>query len=48
MRKMLGAYEGIDRLVKAFPTDDVVEGYKRAIDTKKGDCAIIFTDARSR
>ena len=47
MRKMLGAYEGIDPgLVKTFPADDVVdrEAYKGAISTlKKGDCAIIFT-----
>ncbi len=47
MRKMLGAYEGIDPgLVKTFPADDVVdrEAYKGAVSTlKKGDCAIIFT-----
>ncbi|CAH0370655.1 unnamed protein product [Pelagomonas calceolata] len=47
MRKMLGAYEGIDPgVVKTFPADDVVdrEAYKGAISTlKKGDCAIIFT-----
>ena len=47
MRKMLGAYEGIDPgLVKTFPADDVIdrEAYKGAIiHTKKGDCAIIFT-----
>jgi len=47
MRKMLGAYEGIDPgVVKTFPADDVVdrEAYKGAVSTlKKGDCAIIFT-----
>ena len=47
MRKMLGAYEGIDpTVVKTFPADDVVdrEAYKGAVSTlKKGDCAIIFT-----
>ena len=47
MRKMLGAYEGIDPgIVKTFPADDVVdrEAYKGAVSTlKKGDCAIIFT-----